>query len=330
MTDGPYSKEPIMLIASCSLKGWPCATLNDRRAQLLRETVRSLQDKKMAVDAIVFSGGYFVQDNLSSCYLNLTFEERCDLLSESVGPRVSHAARELTALRKGALLIFGVDTGEPKSAKGDQLCVAWSARGPVGVGRKVFPTKQEGKCGYVVNINDFGTSERVVEIRRRQILLCACYDGYGIASGEDKSKFIRKVQAGDRTLHRGNYGSGDPEFSRVLKHGLRQWRKLVKRVDAAAVAIHRFEKREKGGFSTNYWRRHGIATASAKLSGGWVVAGANFDVRLPNINVDILASAGVRKKYLKLGHSRRTRDSEPVCDYELGKGDARVRVFEFV
>ena len=79
----------------------------------------------------------------------------------------------------------------------------------------------------------------------------------------------------------------------------------------------------------NYWRKHGIATASAALRGGWVAAGANFEGRLPNENVDILASHCVPKEHLDQGNSRKTHDSKPVCDYELGNGDVRVRVFEF-
>ena len=310
-----------MLIASCSLKGLPCAAQNDRREQLLSDIIRSLQDRR--VDAIVLLGGYFVQK--AGSYLNLNFKERSDQLrTESFAGRVNDAARDLNKLRKGALLIFGVDTDGPKSALGDQLCVAWSAKGPVGVGRKVFPTKWEGENGYMVNVDDFGASERVVEIGGTNVLLCACYDAYGIAGSDDKSKYIRKIHDGGRCIRK-----GDRDFKNVLDEGLREWRKLVKGCNAAAVAIHQFAQSANGGFSTNYWRKHGIATASAELCGGWVVAGANFEGRVPNEKVDVLASHRVPKIYLDQGNSRRTKDSKPVCDYELNSGDVRVRVFEF-
>ena len=312
-----------MLIASCALKGRPRAARNDRNEKLLCEVVRSLKNRDLPADAIVFSGGFFVQRNLSNRYLSMTFEERRDQLVESMGSGVDAAAQRLNALKSGALLIFGVDTGGPKSVRGDQLCVAWSAKGPVGVGRKVFPTEYEGKKGYVVSVDDFGASERIVEICGRSVLLCACYDGYGIASGEDKSKYILRMHDGKRRFRRGVPMSKNPEFNTVLENGLQRWDKLVSRVDAAAVVIHRFGQNGNGGFSTNYWRRHGIATASAALSGGWVVAGANFQGRLPNQKVDILASDGVPRDFLELPPSfRTTRDSRPICDY---MGSTKIR-----
>ena len=255
----------------------------------------------------------------------LTFKERSDQLqTESFAQRVNAAARDLDRLKKGALLIFGVDTVGPKSASGDQLCVAWSAEGPVGAGRKVFPTEYEGKDGYVVNVDDFGANERTIKIGRSRIMLCACYDAYGIAGSKDKSRFIRKIQVGSQCTRR-----GDHEFKGILEGGLREWRELVLGTDAAAVAIHRFEQKANGGFSTNYWRKHGIATASAALRGGWVAAGANFEGRLPNENVDILASHCVPKEHLDQGNSRKTHDSKPAGDYRLDNGDVRVRVFRF-
>ena len=318
-----------MLIASCALRGLPCATQNDHREKLLCEIVRSLREKDLAVDAIVLSGGYFVQDDPSICYLDRTLEERRELLKASLGARVCPAAQELNELKEGALLIFGVDTRGPKSALGDHLCVAWSADGPERIGRKVFPTKDEGHDGYVVNVADFGAKDRVVEVCGKRVLLCACYDGYGIARSEDKRKYIRKLRDGEGFIHQRIHRRRAPEFTIVLDDGLRKWRKLLKGVDAAAVAIHMFPQTGNGGFSTNRWRRHGIATASAKLNGSWVVAGANFEDRIPYENIDILASDNVPKAHLELAGSRKTRDSEPVCDFKLDGGDARVRVFKF-
>ncbi len=103
----------------------------------------------------------------------------------------------------------------------------------------------------------------------------------------------------------------------------------MKAVDAAAVAIHRFEQTNGDGFSTNYWRRHGIATASAKLNGGWVVAGANFEGRLPYTGVDVLAAQGVSADYLEQGNGRKTQNPVSRADYVVGGDEVRVRLFDF-
>lgn len=323
-------------IATCDLKGLPVAALNKRRTKLLSNIVGRLRDLDPPVDAVVLPGGYFVlkgKQGDPSPYLKLDFERRCDLLRQApFAKAATEAARTLDGRRKGASLIFGVDTEAPKDPSGDQLCVAWSAVGPVGVGRKVFPTEDEGSKGYVVNANDFGAKERVVRLGGTRVLLCSCYDGYGICNRPDKSKYIERMWTGDtrdregRMFHRGE----DPEFDWRLKRCLEKWRDLAASADAAAFTIHRFGLTGEGGFSTNYWRRHGIATASATLKGGWVAASANFEGRQPNPGKDILASHAVEEGFLSIkGNCRPTRDSEPVCDWVEGDDEVRMRVFDF-
>ena len=311
-------------IASCSLKGLPSARCNARRRQLLHEIAQALE-RHAPVDAVVLSGGYFVEQDKPNAYLDLSFEERCGLLLKSeFGDDATAAARALDDRRKGALLMFGVDTDGPKSPMGDQLCVAWSANGPVGVGRKVFPTKDEGRDGYVVNAEDYGAKERVVRVGGAQVLLCACYDGYGIANQPDRSGYVRCVSvAGSRLSRR------DARFKACVSSAVSGWSQLVEAVDATAVAIHRFKKTNGDGFSTNYWRRHGIATASAKLNGGWVVAGANFEGRPPHVGVDVLAAQGVSPDYLEQGNGRKTQDAVSRADYVVGGDEVRIRLFDF-
>ena len=311
------------IVANCSMKGLPAACRNQRRGRLLVEIVQGLSKQDTPVDVVVLSGGYFVEQ-YEGRYLDRSFEERCDLLRQAVfADDAMMAAKKLDHRRKGALLIFGVDTNGPKSALGDQLCVAWSVDGPVRVGRKVFPTEYEGSDGYVVNVDDFGAQERVVKIGNTQVLLCSCYDGYGIFNSPDKSKFIRKIICDGQSLRR-----GQREFRDALAAGLKKWRGLVESSGAAAIAIHQFGHNGKP-FSTNYWRRHGISTASAKLHGGWVVAGANFYDGLPRRGVDILAAQNVCRGYLSLGNRRTTRDATPICDYVEGDNEVRVRLFDF-
>lgn len=318
-----------MRVASCSVRGLPDTYSDQRNARrrcLLREIVESLREET-PVDAIVLPGGYFVEGK-ANAYLDQPFGERCKLLkAASFAEDVLCAAEALDRQRAGALLIFGVDTGKKgKDPQGDQLCVAWSARGPVGIGRKVFPTESEGCDGLVVNVDDFGTQDRVVSVGDDIVLLCACYDGYGVANSPDKSKYIREILSDGKRLKRANRGTAK-EFRQVLKKGLARWTRLVKRANAAAIAIHRF-----GGdgqpFSTSYWRRNGIATASAKL-GRWAVAGANFNARLPHAGVDTLAAHRVPYDHIAEGQRRRTCDALPVRDYVVGDCEVRIRVFDF-
>ena len=312
-------------VASCSVRGLPSAGRNVTRRRLLGEIVERLHEDA-PVDVLLLPGGYFVEGE-SNAYLDRSFSERCELLSAtSFAEDVMSASQILDKQRAKALLVFGVDTGkEAKDPLGDQLCVAWSALGPIGVGRKVFPTEWEGCNGLVVNKADFSAKERVVPVGNGLVLLCACYDGYGVANFPDKSNYIREIVSDGKRLTRGT-GATAKEFRRALKGGLVGWAHLVDRASAAAIAIHRF-----GGdgqpFSTSYWRRHGIATASAKL-GGWAVGAANFDVRLPKPRVDVLAAHRVPFDHIAEGQRRKTWDAVPVSDYVLAP-EVRIRVFDF-
>ena len=321
-------------IASCSVRGLPDAFdkgRNKRRGKLLGKVVESLQ-KDDPVDAMVLPGGYFVEGE-ANAYLDLSFEERCRLLEKaSFADAVQKAAKTMDRQTKGALLIFGVDTGKKhKDPQGDQLCVAWSADGPNGIGRKVFPTEWEGSHGFVVNVDDFRAAERVVTVGDSRVLLCSCYDGYGVANYPDKTKYIKEIVSDGHRLTRERGAAGN-EFRRALAGGLADWRRLVKRARGVAIAIHRFggvdEKTgEELPFSTSYWRKHGIATASAKL-GGWAVAGANFHRRLPRPDVDVLAANRVPSEHLTMGQRRPTHDATRVTDYVIDS-EVRIRVFDF-
>ena len=315
----------MMRIASCSFRGLPRASQNKQRRRLLRSITEGLMEQQPPVDAVVLSGGYFVQSIKPNSYLDLSFEERCELLREAhFAEDLTEAAKALSRRRKGALLIFGVDTAKLKNPMGDQLCVAWSAKGPVGIGRKVFPTEDEGQSGFIVNLDDYGTEKRVVSIGDTRVLLCACYDGYGISNQPDKSRYVSLI-----SVSGSHFSKRDAEFREFLRSGLSEWRGLVGTANAAAIAIHQFGKTSNGGFSTNYWRRHGIATASAKLGGGWVVAGANFDGRVPPARVDILAAHDVPERYLQEGSGRQAQDATPTSDYLAADGAVCVRLFDF-
>ena len=152
------------------------------------------------------------------------------------------------------------------------------------------------------------------------MLLCACYDGYGVSNPVDKSKYIKNIVAGETHFSRGEH-----EFRERLQSGLKQWRELVATSHAAAIVIHYVDEHK----ATAYWRRHGIVTASAKLNGGWAVAGANFAGSLPSPGMHILASQAVTREHLRKGNKRSIQDAKPLCDYVVGDDEVRVRLFEF-
>lgn len=133
-----------------------------------------------------------------NAYVDLPFQKRCELLrATSFAKDVQSAIDSLHKRRKGAVPIFGFDTGKrPKDLEGDQVCAAWSSVGPVGIERKVFPTEWEGRNGFVVNLDDFRAQERIVWVGKARVLLCSCYDGYGVANSPDKSGFIRELVSG--------------------------------------------------------------------------------------------------------------------------------------
>ncbi len=320
------------LIANCCVKELPSENEEKRwvrylsRRRLLHEIVGNLRDRDISVDAIVLPGGYFTQERFR--YLKLNFEKRCSTLKKApFANDVGNVVKELHDMRKGALLIFGVDTFGVKDPNGDQLCVAWSIKGPRGIARKVFPTKAEAEAGYVVNLDDFGSNQRVVEIDGIQTLLCACYDAFGIANKDvgyasDKFRLIKKIYYDGRTFCK---ESG--EFRSFLDRGGNGWYELVEKSQAAAVAIHYFDKPGR----EIYWQKHGIASASAELDGGWIIAGANFNHVLPGKNDPngILASFDVPREHLGQGNKRKAHKAEPIDKFMVGSDEARVCVFEF-
>ena len=94
----------------------------------------------------------------------------------------------------------------------DELCVAWSASGIVGLGRKIFPVCK-GESGYrevdelICYESDYSTTHRVVHLASgRKAVLCACYDMFGVqevgrANGL-QANGLKRIQANGHQFRR--------------------------------------------------------------------------------------------------------------------------------
>src|SRR3954465_14948435 len=261
------------------------------------------------VDAIVFPGGFF----RSPVYVGKrSHSERAAALEAlDFGHAVMGAAYRLDGAHPGALIVVGIDSVPYSSDDhGDQLCVAFSPYGVVGIGRKVWPadgdTNWDGRPPVVCYPADFGSPHRIVTLANSsRALLCACYDVFGVAEA------IVGPTARIRYLR---YLAPD------------------QRVDVALTAVHRFQQPGRDIF----WQRHGLATASAALGGGLAVGAAFFTNRLPdgrNRWSSPLAACGVPGEHLSQGLHRPARCFEPVDLLTIngrrnGKPCALIRLFD--
>lgn len=165
----------------------------------------------------------------------------------------------------GALIVGGVGgPNYPDGAGGDQLCVAWTADGVAGIGRKVFPVAAETDQ-FVCFEDDYRAKERLVHLPSgRSAILCACYDMFGVAERPGRrgvqAKTIRRISShGDEVDQ-----SSGASFRELREKCLAEWDALltVNQVSVGLGAIHGFKQN-----STAYWQKHGVATCSASLGG---------------------------------------------------------------
>ena len=234
------------------------------------------------VDAIVFPGGFF----RSPVYVgNRSHSERAAALEATdFGQAVMAAAYRLDAAHPGALIVVGIDSVPYSSDDhGDQMCVAFSPYGVIGIGRKVWPadgdTNWDGRPPVVCYPADFGSPHRIVTLANgSRALLCACYDVFGVAEAivgpTARIRYIRYLAPDQR------YDGAGAGFVAVRRRLVAEWGQLLadQRVDVALTAVHRFQQPGRDIF----WQRHGLATASAALGGGLAVGAAFFTDRLPD------------------------------------------------
>jgi hypothetical protein len=311
---------------------------NTRASSLLGQVVDAVISRVdwHPVDAIVFPGGFF----RSPIYVGNQFhsERVAALEALDFGRAVMAAAYRLDAAVSGALIVVGIDSvPHGLNDHGDQMCVAFSPYGVVGIGRKVWPadgdTNWDGRPPVVCYPADFGSPHRVVTLANgSHALLCACYDVFGVAEAivgpTTRIRYIRYLAPNQR------YDSAGANFVAVRRRLVAEWGQLLtdQRVDVALTAVHRFQQPGRDIF----WQRHGLATASAALGGGLAIGAAFFTNRLPdgwNRWSSPLAACGVPREHLSQGLHRPARRFEAIAALTIngrrnGKPRALVRLFE--
>ena len=263
------------------------------------------QRPKDLLDAVVFPGGYF---RLAGFIGDLTFENRVAALDAApFGGTCRAAAARLQAHSSGALFVVGVDSDPRPGEQGDQLCVAWSPSGVVGIGRKVFPTSGDEAANLIISEDDFVDPHRVVALPSgRRAILCSCYDGFGVSDPGTRAWDIERIRAMGTVV-----GWRQAAFDARWRAAVSGWTALVSQVDLALIAIHFFAK----GKSSSMWQRHGISTASASLRGGMAVAAAHFQARLPSAScTQTLVSKDVPASELGAGQHRRANQLAPFAE----------------
>jgi hypothetical protein len=250
--------------------------------------------------------------------------------------------------------LFASNNQVPFKEKGDELCVAYNNGEVIGIGRKVFPvnwdskqfipnctgTEIPGNNYYEINehysqkhtivpyYNDFNDPKRIIEVKGQNVLLCNCYDMFGIMI-EPEEKHLQTHSARRsyiNTISKDGklYSKLDgKEFSNIRNSAIQNWNEFLKtyKPTIAITAIHQFDE-PKGA---NFWMRHGIATASAaisKITGKpcLAIGAAHFIYELPNENQAHLCSFGVSKNHIYKEQYRPLLDHKPQYFMEdIGK-----------
>jgi hypothetical protein len=311
---------------------------NGRSIRLLVQVVNEVISRVdwHPVDAIVFPGGFF----RSPVYVgNQSHSERAAALEAlDFGQAVMAAAYRLDAAHPGALIVVGIDSVPFSSDDhGDQMCVAFSPYGVIGIGRKVWPadgdTNWDGRPPVVCYPADFSSPHRIITLANgNRALLCACYDVFGVAEAivgpTTRLRYIRYLALDQR------YDGVSAGFLAVRRRLVAKWGQLLadQWVDVVLTAVHRFQQPGRDIF----WQRHGLATASAALGGGLAVGAAFFTDRLPDGRSrwsSPLAACGVPMEHLEQGLHRPARGFEPIGALAIngrrkGKPRALVRLFD--
>jgi hypothetical protein len=288
---------------------------------LLADVVKAINDRWGKLDAVVFPGGFL---RLDRHFGPLSYGNRIEALN-SAG-LVAPFKEAVAALDRspGVLIVFGVDgPSYPNGNGGDQLCIAAALSGIVGIGRKIFPVRNEA-ASLLCYDADFCEAQRIVELPSgRRAILSACYDMFGVAEFGDisgaRAKKIQLIGRHEDQLNRSEYG-----FKNRLSENLRKFRTLLHGVTVGIAAIHGFDSPKTG-----FWQRHGLATCSAALDGGFAVAAAHFR-KLPNqATSSTLAAARVPKQHLRDGHHRQAHGWVPNDDftYRRGPWTSLIRLF---
>jgi hypothetical protein len=287
------------------------------RLKLLNTILQEINEQWSKLDAIVLPGGYL---RLNQNIGHLPFADRVRALDAAGFVEPIKNAIKLLSRSPNTCLVFGVD-GPKNGDGGDQLCVAANRTGIVGIGRKIFPTKEEAD-GLQCYDADFDDPHRIIELAcGRKAVLCACYDMFGVADrgnvNRTRACYIKRIGTDEDPVNRGT-----EDFPKRLSTDLKSFERLlrVRDVTVGLVAIHTFRRS-----STVYWQKHGIATCSAALRGGIAIGAAHFSKLPLHPTASTLAAIRVPKTHLSDGVYRQAHRREPNDQFE--HSSALVRLF---
>ena len=272
------------------------------------------------VDAVLFPGGYLFTDTANAKAL---------LEGRAPGSVIARAAEgfvgTLQDTSPDVQLVLGVDTSPYRAhgrlVGGQQLALAFNREGLSGFARKIFPIDEDvdGKTmpPFVTHERDFADPRRVVDLANgSRALLCVCYDMFGVAAaarnnpGKLHAVAMLETKEGELLDRRLAWP--------VLRDAFGAYREMLagRNPDTALAAIHRFAAPGREGF----WQRHGIASASAGLRGGFALAAAHVGTLSANPRMTRLMASGVPENHLDAASHRKAWVGDPQ-DYIVGNDD---------
>lgn len=315
----PDTSQSVRIATVCA-SGEPSRSSIDsvRQQRLLDRAIHSIESSGWRdIDAILLPGGFFYHNEVVEC---TSFEDRVRTFSETTySSACMEACMRIAGSSPGVMIVAGVDARPDSGQQAivDQFCVAWSQRGVIGIGRKVFPTNDEskGKDGYVCISEDYASEKRTVRLNHgATAILCACYDVFGCAENNSgptaRSGCIRRIRNHDGV-----------ECTDLKEACISRFQNLIRehKVSVALGAIHYNPSR--------YWQIHGIQACSAALGGGLVVGASHFE-NLPAPSKMTLSAFGIPAGYLthKPKNKRPLRYHNPTAS-RAGDG-LLVRLFD--
>jgi hypothetical protein len=304
---------------------------NRHRLSLLNAIIAALMAREAwpQPDAILLPGGYFRLKHpvgLTSLRRRWTRFTRTELADDLLP-----IAQEMEARWPGVALIMGIDSAPlDKELGGDQLVAVWQAGELVALTRKAFPVDGDtnGELPvFVVVPDDADDCGRIITLSNgARALILSCYDAFAV-----RGLFGRRhIDLSAIRLILGRDGEPRAATPDDRRAHLRRWLALLDAhpPDLALIAIHRFCRPGQDG----YWQRHGIAGASAALSGAPVLAAAHFKRALPpTLSSTPLAAMGVPLAHLGEGARRKAHRTTPQDGFTLrdeqGQPIAFIRLF---
>jgi hypothetical protein len=268
---------------------------NFSRLALMKNVLARIRQARWKPTLVLFPGGYF------KIALHLgPLADRLRLRRLQALP-LARNCRNL-AQETGATLVVGIDgaswkrPGYQDADWADQLCVAWTGQGIVGVGRKIFPVSGDESRWYTVYRPHFGTLVRRPRMGNgNTALLCSCYDMFGCSeSPRSPGQRTRNIYwLGDGARNLWERASNAREMRSLLREDLTRWQSLVRSADVGLAAVHHFTRHGPQS-GKGYWQRHGVEQASRHLKGRLAFGAAHFEPPLPPAHVAVLAAQAGR------------------------------------